>query len=411
MKFNDILIPKDGMIKGPFGSAVKKSLFVPKSENAYKVYEQSVVASKDFSIGNYYLDSQYVDSKLQRFFVEPGDILMTGAGTLGLLAEVPQTAEKGIMNQALIRIRLNEDIIYKPYFLYYFPWAIKDFACRINGDSVIPNLPPLSVLKNIDIEIPDILHQKKIADVLDNISKKIYNNNKIISELESMVKTIYDYWFLQFEFPNEEEKPYKSSGGKMVWNEELKREIPEGWKVKNIFNVADIIYGFPLSVEKFNKNGNIPVIRIRDITSNSISAYTNELFDEKYLTKEGDLLIGMDGNFQMNFWFRDGDCVNQRITRIREIDYPNYLIMLQIKPFIEKKVDSVARSTVGHLSDKDMKSLKILIPNNFGIYTPFRSILNKQLLVTKENQELTSLRDFILPLLMNGQVGFREVTK
>lgn len=267
----------------------------------------------------------------------------------------------------------------------------------------------MQILNTFKVKDIDIEEQRKFSRILSNLDSKISLNNKIISELESIAKTIYDYWFLQFEFPNEEGKPYKSSGGKMVWNEELKREIPEGWKIKSIFDISDVIYGVPLSVNKFSENGKFPVIRIRDILSNSISAYTDELVDEKFLTKTGDLLIGMDGNFQMNFWFRNGDCVNQRITRIREIGYPNYLIMLQIKPFIEHKVDSVARSTVGHLSDKDIKNLKILLPDESNLYKIFKVILNKQIKVLIENQELTSFRDFLLPLLMNGQVSFKKI--
>lgn len=367
------------------------------------------------SMKNTFMKATASDNNISIFSLKAGDVVITKDSEtrddIGIPAYIYDDLNNTVLGYHCALIRPTKNILGSYLNAYLSSYlGRKHFSNQASGSGQRYTLTKES-LGSISIPLIDKKQQMFIGSLFNNIDKKISLNNKIISELESMAKTIYDYWFLQFEFPNEEGKPYKSSGGKMVWNEELKREIPEGWEVKNIFNVADIIYGFPLSVEKFNKNGNIPVIRIRDIISNSISAYTNELFDEKYLTKEGDLLIGMDGNFQMNFWFRDGDCVNQRITRIREIDYPNYLIMLQIKPFIEKKVDSVARSTVGHLSDKDMKSLKILIPNNFGIYTPFKSILNKQLLVTKENQELTSLRDFLLPLLMNGQVGFKNETK
>lgn len=98
--------------------------------------------------------------------------------------------------------------------------------------STIKNLAP-SQVANYEFELKDNVDKYKVSNLLSSIDNKIENNNKINAELESLAKTIYDYWFLQFEFPNEEGKPYKSSGGKMVWNKELKREIPEGWAVKN----------------------------------------------------------------------------------------------------------------------------------------------------------------------------------
>ena len=99
-----------------------------------------------------------------------------------------------------------------------------------------------------------------------------------------MAKQLYDYWFVQFDFPDENGRPYKSSGGKMIWNEKLKREIPENWKVKSIFEELDIQYGYPFSTELFTtKETSIPVVRIRDIIANTVSAYSTENTDSKYL--------------------------------------------------------------------------------------------------------------------------------
>ena len=357
-------------------------------------------------------DIYFTGKVKDNFIMKEGDIITPLTeqvrGLLGNTATIP-VSNLYIQSGDIAKIIPDEKLLNKrfSYYLISSPIVKKQLDSASQQTKIRHTSP--DKIKDCIAFVPEIDTQKQIASILDLLDSKISLNNKIISELESMAKTIYDYWFLQFEFPNDEGKPYKSSGGKMVWNEELKREIPERWKVKSIFDISDVIYGVPLSVNKFSENGKFPVIRIRDILSNSISAYTDELVDEKFLTKTGDLLIGMDGNFQMNFWFRNGDCVNQRITRIREIGYPNYLIMLQIKPFIEHKVDSVARSTVGHLSDKDIKNLKILLPDESNLYKIFKVILNKQIKVLIENQELTSLRDFLLPLLMNGQVSFKKI--
>src|SRR5690606_25301434 len=143
-----------------------------------------------------------------------------------------------------------------------------------------------------------------------------------------MAKTLYDYWFVQFEFPNSEGKPYKSSGGAMEYNPTLKREIPKGWEVKNLFECVNVQYGFPFSTDYFNetKTG-IPIIRIRDILNNSISNYsTQENIDKKYLISEGDVLIGMDGNFHVNYWTRENCYLNQRVVMLKETFLPNIFI-------------------------------------------------------------------------------------
>ena len=265
-------------------------------------------------------------------------------------------------------------------------------------------------LNSIPIILPEISIQEKIGEFFSNIDRKIALNKKINAKLEAMAKRLYDYWFVQFDFPNEEGKPYKSSGGKMVWNEVLKRKIPEGWEVKSIFEASDVLYGYPYATEPFDEDNlklskkPYKVVRIRDIQNNSFSAKTTEVVDEKYKTKQNDLLVGMDGYFHMNFWFSNNDYINQRIVRFRKTLISTLILNFQIKPFIKFKETMAKGSTVGHLSDKDLKQLFIAIPNDNSISDRFDSILN---MITKNNseiQKLTDLRDRLLPLLMNGQV-------
>lgn len=265
----------------------------------------------------------------------------------------------------------------------------------------------MQILDAFEIEDLEFSKQQKLSGVLSLLDKKISNNTEIEKELLELSEKIYGFWFLQYEFPNEEGKPYKSSGGKLVWNESIGRMIPEKWEVKSIFKCMDISYGIPLSTDYFCDEG-LPVVRIRDILDNSVSAYTTERVDEEYLTKEKDLLIGMDGNFHMNFWATDGDCVNQRIIRIRDASEKKVSalqVYYEIYPFIKARERNVARSTVGHLSDKDFKSIGILVPDSENIYRTFDGYLSKICSVKKENKILEELRDFLLPLLMNGQVN------
>lgn len=271
-----------------------------------------------------------------------------------------------------------------------------------------------NTLKNFELFIPSISEQSQIAKVLSDLDAKIELNNKINAELEAMAKLIYDYWFVQFEFPNEEGKPYKSSGGKMVWNEELKREVPEGWEVKNLFESCIVQYGFPFSTDYFNTDGHgKPVIRIRDILDNSISNYsTQKEIDSKYLIKKGDVLIGMDGNFHINYWSKEDSYLNQRVVKLSETFLPSIYLRYQIEPFIQLREKSVSRTTVGHLSDKDLKAIYILIPEKETLIKMkelFQNTLKEILSNQNQNQKLTELRDWLLPMLMNGQVKVSEL--
>ena len=267
-----------------------------------------------------------------------------------------------------------------------------------------------TALKHLNIKVPPIETQQKIAKILSDIDNKIELLHQINDNLAKLAKTIYDYWFVQFDFPDENGKPYKSSGGKMVYNEVLKREIPQGWEVDNIFNVASIQYGFPFSTEFFNENKiGVPVIRIRDIKDNQISNFsTEEKIDSKYIIKKGEILIGMDGNFHINYWANDNCYLNQRVVKIQGIELSNIYLKEQIEPYIKTREKSISRTTVGHLSDKDLRSINIIIPNNLimiKINSFYNNTLNKFIENLQQIQHLQSLRDWLLPMLMNGQVS------
>ena len=246
-----------------------------------------------------------------------------------------------------------------------------------------------------------------IGNMILSFCTKVNVNRLINDNLEAMAKQLYDYWFVQFDFPNEEGKPYKSSGGAMVWNEKLKCEIPEEWNVANIFDELSVQYGFPFSTELFTEEPtNIPIVRIRDILENSVSAYSEEEVDEKYKLQKQDLVIGMDGNFHMNYWNDNVSYLNQRSVRLRTKSKSTVSIMqakYDIAPYIKAKELRSKGSTVGHLSDKDLKELFILVSPNADFRNKFDSILAKIIENRCEMIELTKQRDELLPLLMNGQ--------
>jgi type I restriction enzyme S subunit len=341
-------------------------------------------------------------------FVNNNDVVMIryGSQTAGKVV----IGKEGIIANNMFRIIPTINEIEKRY-LYYFlkNQTIYNFLMNGQSSSTMPAIT-FGMMYDVDILLPEIVVQQKIASILSALDSKIELNNSINTELEAMAKTLYDYWFVQFDFPDKNGNPYKTSGGTLVWNEELKREIPEGWEVKYLTEEMDLQYGFPFSTELFNDDGiGVPVIRIRDILNCSISNYSTEEVDDKYRINKGDIIVGMDGNFHINYWNRDNCYLNQRSLRIRSNNESISEIQARysIEPFIQAREKNVSRTTVGHLSAKDINDLKILkADNEFQIKanTYFNSNLEKIVSNRIQNHKLTELRDWLLPMLMNGQV-------
>ncbi|MGJ0353960.1 restriction endonuclease subunit S [Aliarcobacter cryaerophilus] len=322
-----------------------------------------------------------------------------------------QNPEDYVVSTKLMVLRNITNDVDTKYIYYFLTYEGTINYLQMRAENRIGSFPQITfdILKPIYISLPKLEEQKKIVKIISSIDDKIELNNKINNELEAMAKTLYDYWFVQFDFPDEHGKPYKSSGGKMVYNQELKREIPEGWEVENIFKLMDVQYGFPFDTSKFTDDvSQKPIVRIRDILQNTISTYSFEEIDNKFMLNKNDLLIGMDGNFHINFWNETGAYLNQRSVRIRTKEgskISNFQVYFEITPYIKAREKNVSRTTVGHLSDKDLKSIFLLVPNlKLNHKSIFDSILNKLIMNRVQNQELSKLRDWLLPMLMNGQV-------
>lgn len=347
--------------------------------------------------------AKYVSKKIHKsVIVNQNDLIYTRTGQIGLVF----TGFEGVLHNNSFIVDVIDDKIDKQYLYTALQSSfVRQQALTLAKNSVQPDLTH-DMFKKIIIPFPSKDIQYKIAGIIGAINKKIVLNNRVNATLEAMAKTLYDYWFVQFDFPDEKGRPYKTSGGKVVYNKDLGREIPAGWEVVPLPQVASLQYGYPLSTDMFCSKG-LPVIRIRDIIDNSTSASTNESVHVQYLTEKGDLLVGMDGNFQMNYWTRDGEIVNQRITRIRKKEIPIMIIRFQIEPFITAKITNVARSTVGHLGDTDFKERLIIVPSNLDM-SVFDTVIDKIISYRNENRRLAALRDWLLPMLMNGQVGFRK---
>ena len=367
-----------------------------------------ISSGKNISEQLFISSEKYSDIKSKFPVPQENDVLITAVGTIGeiLVVKDPNFYFK---DGNLIWLRnIDFDIIDIDYLYYFLKSDLFQKTIKYNNIGAVQKALTIDFLKTVKITLPSLDNQRKLVSVLKSIDKKIQINNQINQELEAMAKTLYDYWFVQFDFPDQNGKPYKSSGGKMVYHSELKREIPEGWGVENLFDIADVQYGYPFSTDYFNSIGEgVPVIRIRDILGNDITNYSTEEVEDKYKINVGDVLIGMDGNFHMNYWIKEDCYLNQRVVKVNSDKLPNMVLKYQIEPFIKLREKSVSRTTVGHLSDKDLKAINVILPRDkylSSIFEKFESILENIIINQQQNQELTQLRDWLLPMLMNGQV-------
>ncbi len=355
--------------------------------------------------------------KLKRSQLEEDDLLFSIAGAyLGKIGKVRKEDLPLNTNQAVGIVRLKKNLVDVDYVYYYFSQEkVNHYINILSSQSGQPNLN-LELLGNLEFVNRDLFEQQKIGMLLSLLDDKIENNKKINGELESMTKTIYDYWFLQFEFPNEDGKPYKSSGGKMVWNEELKKEIPVGWKVGNLYEIAEFING--LACQKYrpvNHDKKIPVIKIKEMHEgiSESTEYVKEDIPEKNIINDGDILFSWSATLETMIWSGGKGGLNQHIFKIIPRGYAKYYVYMQLSAYIVNFIHmaEARKTTMGHITTDHLQQSRIAIPPKkiVDMYDErTQDFFDKIICDNKQNRELVFLRDFLLPLLMNGQVRFKE---
>lgn len=384
----------------------------------------------------YYVDKDRyeLDDKIQ---LKNGDIIVTKDGTIGKIALIENLDKPATLNSHLFLIRnLRPDIIDTHYLFYIFQSEhFKKYATNNTSGSNIPAFTQKNI-SEFEIDLPDIEVQRKVADILKQIDDKIINNNAINTELAAMAKTIYDYWFLQFEFPDENGKPYKSSGGKMVWNEKLKKEIPERWKCRTLAHYILEDKGGDWGKENSEGNYTKKVVCLRgadfpSITGNSsLEAPTRYILEKNLfkVLKHGDLIIEISGGSPTQSTGRicyindmllkrfETDIITSNFCKAISLNDKGYLywFYMQWKTMYDNNVlfkyEGKTTGIKNLLFESLIKDYEIAMPSeeliikyNDKVSDMFDKIQQNQ----KENQELASLRDFLLPLLMNGQVTFK----
>ncbi len=353
--------------------------------------------------------SKYSTQKLEKFKVFPDDIViaMTGA-TIGKVGR-NKSGRTVFLNQRVAKINPNfkEDLD----FIYYCinnTVFLEYVLNNVDSKSAQANISHFGI-GNFEINWYDRETRQKIAKVLTCLDDKIFINSQINQELEAMAKTLYDYWFVQFDFPDQNGNPYKSSGGKMVYHPGLKREIPEGWGVEKLENIANITMGQSPKGTSYNEVGE-GMLFFQGSTDFGwrfpmARQYTTE---PSRMAEEDDILLSVRAPVGTLNIADTRCCIGRGLAAINSKIGANSYIFNVMQDF--KKLFDLRNSvgtTFGSITKDDLYNLKIIYPPNEllmnfdQLVKSFdREIKNR----SRQNQELTQFRDWLLPMLMNGQV-------
>jgi len=352
---------------------------------------------------------------LRKGFANEGDVLLTHKATIGRTAIVPKTKHPYLMltPQVTYYRIIDKGVLDNRFLKYYFDY--KPFQKTLGlwaGAGSTRAYLGITGQHNLIVRIPDIDTQNYIAKVLSAIDKKIELNNRINAELEAMAKTLYDYWFVQFDFPDAKGKPYKTAGGKMVYNPTLKREIPKGWSDKTLSQIANITMGQSPEGSSYNAEG-VGTIFYQGSTDFGWLFPTTRQYTTapSRMAKKGDILLSVRAPVgDMNIANTDC-CIGRGLTALNSktgSDGFLFYVMKYFKQVFDRR--NSEGTTFGSITKNDLHSLALAYPTADLLkkYDDVVTSYNKMIFERSlENQELIKLRDWLLPMLMNGQVSVK----
>lgn len=368
----------------------------------------------DYSFAQFTDDSRVISESK---FVRKGDILInsTGAGTAGrsaFVSELPKDV-RVIVDSHILILRCNTytEAQCLSYVLYSFEETLMSFMTGSSGQSELDKVVLLDLKTNMPT---DPGTQKGIGLLLSTLDKKLEINNRINDVVDKMAATLFNYWFVQFDFPDDNGKPYKSCGGKMLWNEELKRHIPDGWDVKELSKITSV------SNESINPL-NFPKKEFRHYSIPAFdksSTYTlekgSEIKSSKFVIRENDILVSkLNPRFNRVIYSTDeNDLISSTefvIWRTGSIAFKNYLYMIARDPsFIKYCSQSASGTSNSHKRVNPTVMMKYKVAFDETIAQRFGEALGSAIkLYSKnqlENKNLTELRNWLVPLLMSKQV-------
>lgn len=386
------------------GSQPPKSIFKSECADGYI----RLIQTRDYKSDNFLT---YIPVVEARRFCDEKDIMIGryGPPIFQILRGI-----KGAYNVALMKAVPKPNIIND--YLYYLLKQeamhnyVDGLSLRTGGQTGVD----LDSLNKYPVLLPDLPYQQKVIGVLTSLDAKIELNQRINTELKFMAKTLYDYWFVQFDFPNEKGKPYKSAGGKMVWNDEVKREIPLGWEIKSLSDISDVSTEAVNPMDTPDKNFKYYSIPTFDETGTYENEKGEEIKSNKFVVKNTDVLVSkLNPRFSRVIYSTDDSdliCSTEFVVwRTENVATKNYMYMIaRDSSFITYCTQSASGTSNSHKRVNPAVMMKYKVAYNKEVSTEFGTILGSTIKMYAKNsvetKTLTELRDWLLPMLMNGQV-------
>ncbi len=345
------------------------------------------------------------------YVLNEGDLMVAmteqAEGLLGSSAMIPRSGLY-LHNQRLGLVQVRDETKADKRFLYYVfnsKSVRQQIRSSASGTKIRHTAP--SRIAEVKVRVPPLSTQRRIASILSAYDELIGNNQRRIHILEEMARSLYREWFVHFHYPGSEPAPLVDSP---------LRQIPKGWEVRNVKDIANVIYGCALKSQSFNVSGvGLPVVRIRDIPTGISETFTDEACDAKYQINDGHILVGMDGHFHMCIWSNGLALQNQRVARFESRgEIGNYHLFLTLEQPIQRFNKAIVGTTVAHLGDIHIKTIEIAWPPS-KILEKVRDVLepmSEQIITLKhQTTNLRRTRDLLLPRLLSGQVRLNDLSE
>jgi len=418
-----LLSPERGALKiGPFGSQLKKEFL---AAEGFKLYGQENIFENDFLLGERYITKERFEL-LRSCELRPGDLIISMMGTIGFVTIVPEGIQRGIMDSHLLRLRIDHTKYSARFLLYAF--RSKLVQNQIDSLSVGTIMAGLSsrIIRMLVFPIPPLSEQQSIAKTLSNLDSKIELNQRMNKTLEAVGQAVFKRWFVDFEFPNEEDKPYKSSGGKVT--ESKLEEMPEGWTESSLGQLhceqEDCVitgpFGSNLHASDYRETGT-PLILVKHVKAGGISGDDMPLvgkhkFPEmkRYLLKIGDIVFTRVAVVGESAYIRKRNenwMISGQMLRVRANNdkiNPRYLAQVfQQKTFKNQVSNYAVGSTRPSLNTKILLSFTFVLPP-LKLQNAFSDLLESVDAKIENNLDeidtLSSIRDSLMPRLMSGKI-------
>jgi type I restriction enzyme S subunit len=389
------------------------------------------VASGEFSTVPFRYES---DKKILNRILAPGDVVLETAGgssangqytgrTLLITQEILDVLGPTICASFCKKLVLNKDLVSPSYFYLYMQDLYKSgrVASYDSQSTGISNFQYEAFVNNELLELPNLEIQTSVATALSNLQSKINNNSQISKTLEDIAQSIFKSWFIDFDpvkakMVGEQPEGMDAATAALFPDSMGESElglIPKGWKVSNLDSLSFVRYGAPFASKLFNTTKvGLPLIRIRDLKKQSISTWSPEKHAKGFLVSGGELLVGMDGEFNPTIWFGEDALVNQRICKIEPKDFvSNFFLYFTLLPIMRKIEHGSTGSTVIHLGKTDIDAIKVAEPPQ-KILAEYKSMvepmLRQMVSLNIQTRILEQARDALLPRLISGELQIPE---